>query len=200
MDKILTHNHKNITIFQSSVNSSCILKIQNTVFGKLSAYRSFICANILRLWAFLRPCVFQDFCKRRSLWKHISRSNDTEPLAVDAFKKQCYMKVNRAIKWFLKRQCGTRELPASLWAELALRYGSGAQVGINAENNALYIFWGEHEKTKLAELESGASRDRIHEAVHYADINHLKTLRWPCEDSGIYLTRVNTFARSKPLI
>lgn len=93
---------------------------------------------------------------------------------MDAFKKQCYMKVNRAIKWFLKRQCGNREVPALLWAELTMGYGSGARAGFNAENNGLYIFWSKHEKTKLAELESGASRDGIHEAVHYPEINHLK--------------------------
>lgn len=159
-------------------------------------------ANILCLLGFLRLCVFQDFCKRRSVWKHISHSNDTEALAVDAFKKQCYMKVNRAIKWFLKRQCGTREVPASLWAELAPRYDSGAQVGYNAGNNSLYIFWGEHENTNLAELECGAPRDWIHEAAHYPEISHPKnaalTLWKP--RGAFWRTNVITFARSQPLI
>lgn len=41
------------------------------------------------------------------------------------------------------------------------------RLALKPENNVFYIFFlGEHEKTKLADLESGASRDRIHEAVH----------------------------------
>lgn len=108
--------------------------------------------NILCLLAFLVLCFFQDFCKRRSVWKHISHSNDTEALAVDAFKKQCYMKVNRAIKWFLKRQCGTREVPALLWAwTWYAPYGSGAQVGF-AENNGLYIFLRRALKDKIGRV------------------------------------------------
>ena len=114
-----------------------------------SASKSTINANMLRLCVFPRLCFFQDFCKRRSVWKHISHSNDTEALAVDAFKKQCYMKVNRAIKWFLKRQCGTREVPAALWAELVPRHGSGARLGLLCRKIMVFIYFEESdEKTK----------------------------------------------------
>ena len=116
-------------------------------------------------------------------WKLIGLSNDSSKGNVGPVR--CRLRFERNLLLVMARARGS---------------------GFYAENNGLYIFWGEgwkdkkKKKKKLAELEkkSGASRDRIHEAVHYPDINHVKTRRWPCEDSGIYLTRVNTFARSKP--
>lgn len=158
-----------------------INKRENNHFSHFIAQKHPICANIRRLWAFPWICVFQDFCERRSVWKHISHSNDTEALAVDAFKKQCYMKVNRAIKWFLKRRRVTREVirfdPRSCASWRERRLALLLQIMV-----FMYFFRGKHEKTKLAELERRASRDGIHEAVHCPDINHVKTRRWPRED------------------
>lgn len=133
--------------------SAAYLDTQNIVSTQFSSHSRWICVDIVCLCAVPSLCVFQDLRKRRSVWKHISLSNDTEALAVDAFKKQCYMKVNRAIKRFPKRQCGSRDVLA------VPQRGSGAQKYILG---AL--------KTKLDEVEIGASRDLIHEAVHYTDI------------------------------
>lgn len=92
------------------------------------------------------------------------------------------------------RYCFERNFP--------MHYDSGASVASNTENNSLYIFWRKHEKTKLTELESGASRDEIHEAVHYPEINHLINAALTFgRQRGIFgHTIVCTFARSLPLI
>lgn len=48
--------------------------------AKSYVWKSEICTKNPRLWALARLCAFQDLCKSRSVWKHISHSNDTEAL------------------------------------------------------------------------------------------------------------------------
>lgn len=73
----------------------------------------------------------------RSVWKHISPSNDTEALRCDAFKKQCYMKVNMAIKSFLKR----RPAPQHTTATRSAAWRSRTEgVGFKSKDIDLYIY------------------------------------------------------------
>lgn len=144
-------------------------------------------------------CLFQDFRKRRSIWKHISHSNDTEALAVDAFKKQCYIKVNRAIKWFFKRK-PVRRFALAMVRDLRLpRLG---RLIFNAKippqkDKYLCLFCGECEKTKK-KMSERESRGVTGQKSRCAHINHVKLTLWG--KRGLYLTRLNTFAWSKPLI
>lgn len=115
------------------------------------------------------------------------------------------MKVNRAIKWFLKRQCRTREV-LLLWAELGMRYGSGSSSGFNAGNNALYIFWNEHLKRQKKKKKIGRVRKRGVTrqnprggpfSVHKSYSNANLTL---CRQLDMCLTQVNISERLKSLI
>lgn len=98
--------------------------------------------NLCEYFSFLScvgHCVFQDLRERRSVWKHISHSNDTEALRCDAFKKQCYMKVNMAIKSFLKRR-PARQQTSALPLQLTLRRDAGARLDFKSKDIDLYIY------------------------------------------------------------
>lgn len=114
---------------------------------------------------------------------------------MDAFKKQCYMKVNRAIKYFLKRKT-VRRFALTVVAVKAL----GLEGGFLMVNKyslyigqifvcCIYFVSSVRRQKKMTEREGRGVTGQSSRCAH---INHFKlTLRGK---RGLYLSRLNTFA------